>query len=351
MITTIVLPKIIQFEKRPSGQLRPLLTALSTPGHYLMVVDNSTLEVGTRCPTAYFYNHVLRREAFARDAALTFGGAIHKGLEALLRGADKSTQDDIVAHYFANNPTPPDEYRTLPAALQILKHYRIRATFPDYEWDILSHQGAPVIERPFEIPLGTLEINHDISIPDWPEPQFVKIIHVAWSGRIDLVAHTMGHNRVIDHKTTSIGGDRFSQPFFLSHQAIGYTWAAQQLYPELNIDSFCVNAIHYKKPTGTGPIDKPGPRGGPPALDFFRVHYTYSQERIDEWERNCMTIIEDLVHCIVRNSYPMFTYNCFNKYGRCQYYDVCTLDSREVRRRMITSDAFTNVTWSPTLDE
>ena len=42
-----------------------------------MVVDNSTLEVGTRCPTAFFYNCVLRREAFARNAALTFGGAIH----------------------------------------------------------------------------------------------------------------------------------------------------------------------------------------------------------------------------------------------------------------------------------
>src|SRR4029077_9049117 len=160
MITTIVLPKIIQFEKRPSGQLRPLLTGLQQPGHYLMVVDNSTLEVGTRCPTAYFYNCVLRREAFARNAALTFGGAIHKGIEALLRGADKSTQDDIVARYFAENPTPPDEYRTLAAALQILKHYRIRATFPDYEWDILNHQGAPGIERPFDIPSGTLSLNH-----------------------------------------------------------------------------------------------------------------------------------------------------------------------------------------------
>jgi hypothetical protein len=349
--TPIALPKNINFEKRPTGVLRPLLTPLKAPGEYLMVVDNSTLEVGTRCPTAYFYNCVLRREAFARNASLTFGGAIHKGFEALLRSAPKSEQDDAIVRYFADNPTPPDEYRTPVAALQILKHYRVRQEFPDYEWEILSHNGTPIIERAFELPLGTLDVNADISLPTWPSPQYVKIIHVAWSGRIDLVARTMGHNRVVDHKTTSIGGDRFSQPFFLSHQAIGYVWAAQHMFPELNIDSFCVNAVFFKKPTGSGSLTAAGPRGGPPPLDFFRVYYTYTPDRIKEWEVNSMTIIEDLVHCIVRNTYPMFTYNCFNKYGRCQYYDVCTLDSREVRRRMISSDAFTNVTWSPTTEE
>jgi hypothetical protein len=316
-----------------------------------MVVDNSTLEVGTRCPTAFFYNCVLRREAFARNAALTFGGAIHKGFEALLRNADKNAQDFAITKYFSENPTPPDEYRTVVAALQILKHYRVRSQFPDYEWEILQDHGAPIIERPFELPLGTIEINADISLPNWPSPQFVKLIHVAWSGRIDLVARTMGHNRVVDHKTTSLGGDRFSQPFFLSHQAIGYVWAAQQQFPALNIDSFCVNAVKFKKPLGDGPIDKPGPRGGEPALDFFRIYYTYTPDRIEEWKNNSMTIIEDLVHCIVRQTYPMFTYNCFNKFGRCQYYDVCTLESREVRRRMIMSDAFTPVTWAPTLED
>src|SRR6267142_597929 len=83
----------------PKGPLRPLLTPLPQPGHYLLVIDNSAMEVFTKCPTA------------------------------------------------------PDEYRTVALALQVMKHYRIRQALPDYEWSVLS-DGAPIIERPFELHLG-----------------------------------------------------------------------------------------------------------------------------------------------------------------------------------------------------
>ena len=140
------------------AELRDLLTPLPQEGHYLMVIDNSAMEIFTRCPTAALYHLVHRREAHARNAALTFGGALHEGLAELLRGKEEAGQDQAILSYFQHNPAPPDEYRTAPLALQVMGHYRLRQTMPDYSWTILSDESGPIIERPFEL----LHIVHNV---------------------------------------------------------------------------------------------------------------------------------------------------------------------------------------------
>jgi hypothetical protein len=333
----------------PKGELlRPLLTALPQDGHYLLVLDNSSMEVFTRCPTAGLYRLVQRREAYARNAALTFGGALHEGIEALLRGCSEAEQDQAIVEYFVENPAPPDEYRTVALALQVLRHYRDRQALPDYEWTVLN-DGELLIERPFELPLGVLEVNSQMQIPEWPEPRQVKAIHVAWAGRIDLIANTNNRNRVVDHKTTSIAGDTYIPGFILSHQTIGYVWAAQQLWPTLDITGFCLNAIYLRKPHPSAKnLVAKGPQGGMPPLDFFRAYFDYSAERLEQWEQNTLTLAEDFVHCLIRQYFPMYTHHCFNKFGRCQYHDICTLDNPQWRSRMLMSDIYRDVTWSPT---
>jgi hypothetical protein len=260
----------------------------------------------------------------------------------------------LVVHYTQPSKfyyeAAPDEYRTAPLAAEIMQHYRKRSTYPDYQWTVLEHNGSPLIERPFELPLGTIEVNTNIRLPNWLEPQFVKTIHIAWSGRIDVVANTRGTNRIIDHKTTSVAGDRFTQQFPLSHQTQGYVWAAQRLYPELDIKGICINAIYITKPkNGTTNLLDKGPRGGAPVLDFFRSYYDYTSERLAEWERNCLLIIEDLIHNLVRNFYPQHTHHCFNKYGQCPYFDICSMDEIKVRHRLLMSDSYEDFTWSPIL--
>jgi hypothetical protein len=85
-----------------------------------------------------------------------------------------------------------------------------------------------------------------------------------------------------------------------------------------------------------------------PTLDFFRAYFEYSPSRLDQWERNSLTLAEDFVHCLIRRYFPMYTNHCFNKFGRCQYHDICTLDDPAVRQRMLMSDMYRDVTWSPT---
>lgn len=251
-----------------------------------------------------------------------------------------------------DNPSPPDEYRTVQMAVEVLRHYREqRLIRVDYNAEkVLSDDEGFIIERAFEIPLGVLEIDAVIKLPQWNEPQHVKQIHVAWSGRIDRLAFLNGMDRVVDVKTTSIGGDQFIQSFQLSNQTIGYLWAARQMWPDFDLRGFAIDAIHLKKPTksGYGDLMSRGPRGGEPPLQFFRPFFEYSSERIQQWQANMLTLIEDFVHSLTRNYFPLNTYHCFNKFGRCPYFDVDTLDNPDIRLKMLNSDAFKDVTWDPT---
>ena len=320
---------------------------------YLLVMDSTAAEKVIRCPTAGYYYIIRGREPHAKNAALTFGGAIHAGVELFFKRLPDQAQDEAIIRYFMENPAPPDEYRTPMMAVQVMQHYREQCRVRvDYnEERVLEDKDGKLIERPFEIPLGVLEINTEVQLPNWPEPKFIRYIHVAWSGRIDRVSDLVQRNRVVDVKTTSMGGDQFIQSFQLSTQTIGYVWSGQQMWPELNPTSFALYAIHLKKPTkgsGLNGLMEKGPRGGEPALNFFRAYFEYSQERIDQWQHNMLTIVEDFVHCLVRNFFPLYTNHCFNKFGRCPYFDVDTIDNPNVRIKMLESDAFKDVTWDPT---
>jgi hypothetical protein len=327
---------------------RELLTQFPNSDDYLLVLDNTALTKFKECPLSAAHYLVYGREAHAKNAALSFGSAIHVGLESILRGEDDATTTAAVLKFFSENPPPPDEYRTPATALEVLRHYHQRATLADYQWQLLTDATGPIIERAFELPLMSIIIDCNLKLPAWDAPRFVARIFVAWSGRIDTVAFTHGMNRVVDHKTSSIDGDQFTQAFHLSSQVLGYIWAGRQLWPDLDLRAFCVNVIRLKKPTGsTGLLDK-GPRGGEPALKFFRAYFQYSPERMDWWLSNTRATVSDLVHCLVRSFFPANDTHCIGKYGRCQYHDVCCNDSASMRERMLVSDLFKTVTWNPT---
>ena len=222
--------------KTPDHQRRLFLTPIGgEPGNFLCVIDNTALEKVVRCPTAGRNYLVLGREAHARNAALSFGGAIHDGIERLKKNFSPQQQDESIIQYFMDNPTPPDEYRTPMNAVQIMQHYREQSRIrEDYKEQVLEDEDGPIIERAFEFPLGVLQIEQEFE-----SYGFIKNIYVAWFGRIDRVARSNERNRVVDVKTTSIKGDQFIQNFQLFTQTIGYVWAAQQMWPDLSILGFC----------------------------------------------------------------------------------------------------------------
>lgn len=364
---------------------RPLLTPLPLegPGHFLLVVDNSSLEKFVTCPMSARNYLVLGREPQAKNAALTFGGAVHAGLETLLKGPKRdehgvpdddtgftSAINQSVLQFFLDNPAPPDEYRTPQVAIEVLHHYREKLRWDrTYDMEIKSDDTGPLIERAFELPLGVVEVGSRIDMPwmskeeqltqagSWAsegqgDAVFVSHIHIAWSGRIDVIAHCNGRVRVVDHKTTSVADDKYYRQFQLSSQVMGYIWAARQLWPDFDVSAFCLNAIHLKRPqAGKGypaGLTTPGVRGGAAPLTFFRNYYEYTPARIERWAQRTRVVISDFIHCLVRNDFPEYDAYCVNKFGVCPYHDACSEQDEAVRDNILMSSMFKPVTWNPT---
>lgn len=378
----ITLPtNTVALRPEPQGARRDLLTPIpNQPGHFLFVIDNSSMEKFTTCPQSARNYLVLGREPHAKNAALTFGGALHAGLERFLykqydnqvggkpndfsNAAENDLENQAITAFFSHHPAPPDEYRTVTTALEVMSHYRRRASFADYQWEILSDKDGPLIERSFELPLGVIEVdawipmpwlNGERYIPEQPLDErdgtyYVSHIHLAWSGRIDAIVRCNGRARVCDHKTTSIAGDQFVEDFRISNQVLGYVWAARQLWPELDVSGFVLNAIHLKRPTRTSvlcDLVTPGPRGGEPPLQFFRAYFDYTLARLAQWEHNAQLLVSDFIHCLVRNEFPLHTKWCFGKFGKCPYHDACIIDDLRQRDLYLKSDFFNQVTWNP----
>ena len=406
-MTTLPTSTATLIPPNPGGSRRPLLTPLPEPGHFLMVIDNSSREKFVTCPQSAYNYLVLGREGQVKSPALTFGGALHAGLEKFLEwqyrgqqleGIDQSdssvssdAQDLAIVKFFCENPLPLDlfpDYRTVESCLEVMKHYRFQAQLPDYQWEILSDESGPVIERAFELPLGVLEVGAHIEMPwltdtelgkcanRWETGEsledlkaagiteatqlapyirsrghkvltFVSHIHVAWSGRIDAVVHANGMARICDHKTASDKRYLNPQKYHLADQTIGYVWAAKQLFPSLDVRGFLLNGIIFRKPTGSGSIFDKGPRGGDPALSFARYYYEYSNERLLWWANNALTIVSDFIHCLTRNEFPSHTAWCHGTYGACPYLEVCEQDDPKMREALIQSDRYKTVTWNP----
>ena len=385
-MTTLPTSTSVLIPHNPSGSRRPLLTPLPEPGHCLMVIDNSSCEKFVTCPQSAYNYLVLGREGQTRSAALTFGGALHAGLEkflewqylmqghsGVLSDCSSDVQDLAIVKHFCENPLPLDifpDYRTVESCLEVMKHYRFQAQLPDYQWEILSDEKGPVVERAFELPLGVLEVGAWINCPWFSVDELYKIyvnygnnvpagnpltaasvfvshIHVAWSGRVDAIVHANGMARICDHKTASDKRYLNPQKYHLANQTIGYVWAAKQLFPSLDVKGFLLNGIIFRKPTGAGSIFDKGPRGGEPALSFARYYYEYSDERLLWWANNALTIVSDFIHCLTRNEFPSHTAWCHGTYGPCPYLEVCEQDSPAMREALINSDRYKTVTWNP----
>lgn len=338
----------------PTLPIRKLLTPVpDEPGNYTLCIDNSSLENFEVCSRLAEYHLVESREPATPSPALSFGGALHKGLEIIYRhGISESSisiAKDVIQQHFFKHPTAPDEYRSVDFCLRVLDGYL--AMHPVELFSIVNDAVGPWVERSFRLPLGALDINatvpypwqqlctekphtNCINLPGASEGFFIGKIYILWTGRIDMVIDWDGKTWVLDHKTTSRGGESFYDDFYLSQQMIGYTWAGQQLLNR-QIAGVVVNAFEVRRPTKTGN-----------AITYNRRRYEYTPEQLTEWEHNTLTLVTDFLHHLRRGYFPMETKWCFGKYGKCKYFDICRLPSAQ-RKTALGFDSFRNVTWSP----
>jgi hypothetical protein len=307
----------------------------ATQGIYELWLDNSSKELFEVCARASEYYNVWRREAVAEKASLFRGSVTHHALairrQRHLEGAPQSVwepeQIAYVINAYADKDFGPDEWRTAEHLVESLLEY-------NKMWPIESEPFTVIpgsIETPFKLPLGRAELDSDVTT--FEGTFHVNTVLLYWTGIMDCRID-YGTPLVMDSKTTSILGTQFWDDFQLSSQMLGYVWSSHKLgFP---VDGIYIDAFCGRKPTKSGK-----------AHEYQRQRIYYDQARLDEWERDTYTLITDFLEHLCRGYFPKSPKWCFGKYGRCQYWDVCT-QHPDQRSGVLQSDLYRPVTWNPT---
>lgn len=311
----------------------PFLLPLGSD-NYEFRVDNSAKELFEECARAAEYYSVWRREAEGEKASLFRGHAIHHALAIRrnwhLQNAPQNVWEPQQLAYILNvykdKDFGPDEWRTAEHAVNTILEYN--KAWPIEKEPFKVIRGS--VENPFKLPLGDAELNTNIT--SHLGTFHVNKVSIFWTGILDARIN-YGSELVLDSKTTSILGEQFWDNFQLDSQMLGYVWSAKKLgWP---IDGYLVDAICGRKPTKSGK-----------AHEFQRQRFFADQSQIDEWEKDTFTLITDFLEHLCRGYFPKSPKWCFGKYGRCQFWKVCTQPVAH-RQGVLNSDLYKHVTWNP----
>lgn len=293
-----------------------------------LFVDNSALESFTTCPRKWEMQYGLKRVTAAPAPALQFGSAVHAALAWRYTHDPhmtnfEGTQDAMFLELgkgLSDRHPLMDDYRNFDYGTRLLRAYN--EVYGREPFRILSLKDKPIVEMPFALPLGA------ITRPDGSD------LWIVYTGKIDLGIEENDGIWVMDHKTSSIVGDSFYAEMAMSPQQEGYNWAFWTVFGVLPV-GFIINMIATRKESRTGK-----------GIEFNRQRVYISQERLEEWQANTLGIVDELVWMLNRRHITMHKKNCISKYGRCAYYDVCSLPFNQ-RGIMLSSNLFQPNTWSP----
>lgn len=292
-------------------------------------LDNTALSAYLACPREFLFSMVMHRRSGGKSAALTFGSGWHHALEAHY----KSGGDREVVHYFVRKKWEdhgsPDDHRTLERVLLDYDKYLKKYDGRDGN-DVGATVGFP------ENPLVEIATN----------AQGDALVH-PWAVKIDRIVKIGGLYYAEDHKTTSRLDRNYFKQFELSYQMMGYTYVAQQLFPDIKIQGVRINLSHVLK-------DK---------SEFYRELFPYSPAQIKVWTATTNAWLRQLGDATYRyysalesggdpynaivEAFPAhFGDNgCSRKFGLCQYHPVCSAGPA-IQLRLLERE-YDVVPWNP----
>ena len=293
--------------------------------------DNSSYSELDKCTVAGIFSNILRRTSTGRSVPLIFGGAVHKGLEAHAHGKSvteqvHTAQDAAIKDGILETV---DDRRNLESLELCLQAYNVDYVTRMDKFKPITIDDELMVEKSFKIPFGTIELKHgEVSL--W------------WEGRIDLLAYIGSRDGVwiVDHKTTSVMGEKFADDLFRSSQMLGYMWAgmymtehAEETFPPVR--GVVIDAIAIRK------------RG----FECRRFELPFAPWAVAEWQQETVAQIKNKLEQIIQlrrtDTVAPTRSSCVGKYGKCQFFDVCNTNPN-IRYHMLMNDGlFTENTWSP----
>jgi hypothetical protein len=312
-----------------------------TDGAFL--IDNSDLEK-LRCPRAFQYSELNRRSAIAERAGANFGSTIHRGLETRYNNVGTNEVDDLtkvkieadMLAWLSENPQPENDFRNYNHACKMMAVYN--NIYKKEEFEILKNQaGKPIIEATFALPFGEIPATESLYVNQGTD----DLVPIIYCGKIDLGIED--HNGIwsFDHKTSFQFGDTFDKQMAMDGGQLGYCWALSQVTGK-KPQGYIIDAIRVRRPSKKDEFSEKSCIDG---TDFKRTPYYVSQDMLDEWKADVLALIQNIFAYHAAEHFPRHRWNCTNKYGMCDYYDVCSCP-REQRDMILNGSLFEENTWT-----
>lgn len=309
----------------------------------VVLSDNSEFTQWDGCFAAGVYNGALKRVSARSRTPLAFGAAVHAGLESYFK---KETID--IGEGLPQRPiwmdkalacaaeeeldAAGDPKRNTDKLADLLSAYVMEyERMPSMQFDIIKIDNIPQVEQSFVVPLGYIDL---------PTPVFGHSrLEVQWSGKMDLLTRYDGGIAPVDHKTTSIMGEKFLDDKLRSSQMLGYTyatrWLAQHVFENMPVYGVRINALAMRTS----------------GYEFKQFAIPLADWKIAEWQSETLLSVKEKVlrldHFLRTAEIAPTREHCVTKYGKCPYFDVCDA-APTMRDRMIFDDSYFYVTdWSP----
>lgn len=290
-----------------------------------VVLDNTEFTYWNSCFSAGLWNGAIRKVSANGATPLIFGEAAHVFMDKRLGGM--SYQDALGLALLKATEKKLDSFmdaRRNKANLELmLSSYESHtAVVPSEKIRPYEHEGRPMLEQKFSIPLGSFVLKAGILFPQDEE------IQVIWSGTIDVIGSTGSQAGlwVIDHKTTSVMGPKFADGYIRSSQMLGYTKATQLIteHTGLKVQGVLINALASRSN----------------GYEFKHFHLPMASWKLTEWHSETIYAVQQLVinmaqFIATKESVPNREH-CVTKYGRCPYFDLC--EAPHIMRERILND-------------
>jgi len=317
-----------------------------------LVFDNSTIEL-LRCPRLFQLQSLRKRVLATNKAGRNFGSTLHAGWATRYErcGVNAPTAMDIIEinnsmeQYLNENPQPEGDFRNFSHACNVMAAYN--SIYGNEPFTLLTKKdGKPLVESSFMLPFCVLFKEGG----SWKHlPWGGDFAHVAsneipvfYSGKIDLGILNLEGIWSQDHKTTFQFGDTFQKQMQMDGGQLGYLWALLKATGQQPV-GYIIDAVRVRKPSvkslyaGESPVDP---------SDFMRIPYWKSAADIEEWQVDAMSLIARIVQMADDDYFPRHRWNCTNKFGCCDMFDVCSTPAAS-RENTLMSSLYEDNTWSP----
>lgn len=303
------------------------------------LIDNSGIEK-LRCPRMFQYSELSRRSACASRAGANFGSTMHRGWETRYKAFGTNNVDDLtrvkieseMLAWLAEHPQPENDFRDYNHACKMMAVYN--SVYKKEPFKILNNaKGEPIIEASFALPFGTINnVSKDVPFQEIP---------IFYCGKIDLGIEDNNGIWSFDHKTAFQFGETFDKQMNMDGGQLGYCWALGQVLGR-QPQGYIIDAVRVRRPkkqdefSGIDCID---------GTDFKRTPYFVTPEMLEEWRMDVLALIENIFHYQAVRHYPRHRWQCTNKFGLCDYYDVCS-SPLSARESILQSGLFETNEWT-----